>query len=209
MKFSDGQTQAELEIDFAQYVMKTVMQFRLEVDDVRGCRLSSDLFTTTNIVVSPPQEIKEGNGYVEFINSSYTVEPNQQRARIRLRRRGSYGRIKRAEIFTRDLTGKVFTIKILLGKYRCWPNFEKSANKGTIPFVCTWLSWCLLIGSAEEGRDYFCNSNDMGTIVFGPAEIYKEISVRIAKARAVSDRAFKLELRNNEESASTLLIFAS
>ena len=42
----------------------------------------------------------------------------------------------------------------------------------------------------------------MGTVVFGPAEIYKEISVRIAKARAVTDRAFKLELGNNEESAS-------
>ena len=40
----------------------------------------------------------------------------------------------------------------------------------------------------------------MGTVVFGPAEIYKEISVRIAKARAVTDRAFKLELGNNEES---------
>ena len=45
----------------------------------------------------------------------------------------------------------------------------------------------------------------MGTVVFGPAEIYKEISVRIAKARAVTDRAFKLELGNNEESASLIL----
>ena len=55
--------------------------------------------------ILPPQSIPDGCGYVEFCQDSYSVQSHQVKKRIRLRRRGSIGRKKRVEIFTRDLTG--------------------------------------------------------------------------------------------------------
>ena len=94
-------------------------------------------------------------GFVEFVKDKYSVETNQTKARVLLRRRGSFGRVKKAQIFTRDL-------------------------------------------SAEEGRDYFTADNDMGVLSFGPAEVYKEVNIRIGNKRGITTRTFKVELGNNE-----------
>ena len=108
------------------------------------------------------------------MKSSYSVQSDQSHAKVRLRRRGSYGRIKKTEIFTRDLSGK---------PRRATKFYSES-------------SWTTFL--AEEGRDYFCSSNDMGVLHFGTTDIYKEVKVRINKSRGLAERAFKLELGNNE-----------
>ena len=128
-----------------------------------------EFYTVCKFTVKCPGSIPDGKGYIEFVKSSYSVQSNQTHAKVRLRRRGSYGRIKKTEIFTRDLSGK--------------PEPSDSYNK------------CSL---AEEGRDYFCSSNDMGVLHFGSTDIYKEVKVRINKSRGLAERAFKLELGNNE-----------
>ena len=38
----------------------------------------------------------------------------------------------------------------------------------------------------------------MGVLHFGSTDIYKEVKVRINKSRGLAERAFKLELGNNE-----------
>ena len=139
VNFEDGEVHSELEIDFEHYVLTTVMSYTVTILDVRGCSIctTEQMHSTISFTVTPPENIPAGLGYVEFVRDNYQVEPNQSKARIRLRRRGSFGRIKKAEIFTRDL-------------------------------------------SAEEGRDYFCQGNDLGILSFGPAEVYKEINIRIS-----------------------------
>ena len=57
--------------------------------------------------------------------------------------------------------------------------------------------------SAEEGRDYFTADNDLGLLSFGPAEVYKEIKIRIAHQRTILTRKFKVELGNNEGPGQT------
>ena len=39
----------------------------------------------------------------------------------------------------------------------------------------------------------------MGAIEFGEAEVYKYFEVRLAKARGLTDRCFKIELGNKED----------
>ena len=86
--------------------------------------------TFAHFTISPPEAIPHGMGYIEFIKSSYEVHTNQNKVKLRIRRRGSFGREKKVEIFTRDR-------------------------------------------EAEEGRDYFCDSNNAGLMRFGPTEFYK------------------------------------
>ena len=124
------------------------MEFSIEIDEVRGCSLPSVLSVLashTSFKLHPPIDIPDGCGYVEFCRATYTVQPLQQKQRIRLRRRGSVGRKKRVEIFTRDLTGEFV-----------------SKNSQKIKLL-----------PAEEGRDYFNPSHEMGVVEFGEAEIYK------------------------------------
>ena len=155
VNFEDGEVYSELEIDFEPYVLTKIMKFMVTVEDTRGCQVSADLHSTIFFSVNPPEDIPKGQGFVEFVKDKYNVETNQSKARVLLRRRGSFGRIKKAQIFTRDL-------------------------------------------SAEEGRDYFTADNDMGVLTFGPAEVYKEVNIRISNKRGLSTRTFKVELGNNE-----------
>ena len=71
-----------------------------------------EFFTVCKFTVKRPGSIPDGKGYIEFVKSSYSVQSDQTHAKVRLRRRGSYGRIKKTEIFTRDLSGE--TIEILV-----------------------------------------------------------------------------------------------
>ena len=155
VNFEDGEVHSELEIDFEPYVLKKIMKFSITVEDTRGCCLSSELHSMIFFTVNPPENIPKGMGFVEFVKDKYSVETNQTKARILLRRRGSFGRVKKAQIFTRDL-------------------------------------------SAEEGRDYFTADNDLGLLSFGPAEVYKEVNIRIGNKRGITTRTFKVELGNNE-----------
>ena len=106
--------------------------------------MSSQLAHSLTITVSPPQTIQKGFGYVEFVKKEYFVEETKNKVKVRLRRRGSIGRVKTAEIYTRDR-------------------------------------------EAEEGKHYFCESNQLGLVKFGPNEYYKGISFRIGK-RSLSER---------------------
>ena len=54
------------------------------------------------IIVKPPLAVKKGYGFVEFVKKEYFVEESRNRVKVRLRRRGSIGRVKTAEIYTRD-----------------------------------------------------------------------------------------------------------
>ena len=76
--------------------------------DIRKTDLDSEIefFTVCKFTVKRPGSIPDGKGYIEFVKSSYSVQSDQSHAKVRLRRRGSYGRIKKTEIFTRDLSGK-------------------------------------------------------------------------------------------------------
>ena len=44
---------------------------------------------------------------------------------------------------------------------------------------------------AQEGHDYFTNDNDLGVLTFGPAEVYKEVSIRITNRRGLAEKQFK------------------
>ena len=104
----DGQMEAELEIDFADTIPREQIKFSIQIEETRGCKIARDGDSVSSVVsftVFPPQTIPDGCGYVEFCQDSYSVQPHQVKKRIRLRRRGSIGRKKRVEIFTRDLTG--------------------------------------------------------------------------------------------------------
>ena len=107
--FQDGVQSVDVEIYFADKIPHETMGFYIEIEEVRGCYLPGpgpcDLSASTSFKLHPPLDIPDGCGYVEFCRATYTVQPLQQKQRVRLRRRGSVGRKKRVEIFTRDLTG--------------------------------------------------------------------------------------------------------
>ena len=67
------------------------MCFRVSLEPINDCILSETLLSSINVTVSRPNQIADGSGYIEFMKPEYSVEPDQTKARIRLRRRGSYG----------------------------------------------------------------------------------------------------------------------
>lgn len=104
--FEDGFDQADLEIDFSQFKMRRDMQYRIEIVDVRGCSITTQFYSSCSFTVAKPGSLTLGQGYIEFVQDVYTVQPNQTHARVRLRRRGDYGMMKKTEIFSRDMTGE-------------------------------------------------------------------------------------------------------
>jgi len=145
-------------MDFnSKFFLSTETHFTLKILETQNCILSrGGLNSEISVTVYPPDSVPEGHGYIEFVKREYQVAPSSNRIQLRLRRRGSFGRKKESEIFTRDR-------------------------------------------DAEEGKHYFCEGNNAGLIRFGPAEFYKDIAIRIGQ-RGISERAFSVELGNNEGS---------
>ena len=48
------------------------MKFVFNIEDVRGCRISSDLNRDTFVTVNPPENIPRGFGFVEFVKDTYS-----------------------------------------------------------------------------------------------------------------------------------------
>ena len=99
LMFNEGSLSEKLYLSFrANAHIDDEKVFNLTL--VSGC--SSILERCMKIVVKPPLAIKKGYGFVEFVKKEYFVEESRNRVKVRLRRRGSIGRVKKAEIYTRD-----------------------------------------------------------------------------------------------------------
>ena len=56
----------------------------------------------TKFSIQPPIAVARGHGYLEFVKPSYQVPSTENRVKVRVRRRGSFGHKKQSTIFTRD-----------------------------------------------------------------------------------------------------------
>ena len=72
VSFEDGEVFAELEVDIEPYILEKEMKFVFSIEDVRGCRISSDLNRDTFVTVNPPENIPKGFGFVEFVKDTYS-----------------------------------------------------------------------------------------------------------------------------------------
>ena len=72
VSFEDGEVFAELEVDIEPYILKNDMKFIFSIEDIRGCRISSDLNRDTFVTVNPPENIPKGFGFVEFVKDAYS-----------------------------------------------------------------------------------------------------------------------------------------
>ena len=72
VSFEDGEVFAELEVDIEPYILEKKMNFIFSIEDIRGCRISSDLNQSTCVTVNPPENIPKGFGFVEFVKDTYS-----------------------------------------------------------------------------------------------------------------------------------------
>lgn len=104
ISFDHMEEECMINIDFnANFLLPTLMGFVLQITEVQGCIISSSLLNgKIPITVNPADSVPEGHGYIEFVKQEYQVPASNNRIKLRLRRRGSFGRKKESEIFTRD-----------------------------------------------------------------------------------------------------------